>query len=98
MFERWKQFVSDMNSKGVPLPMVRDGKTGRGSVSLTLLVATFTMWVISIVGKAAGALGGIDPSQTLNMFMVTCGIYYGRKFQKDEKGVISFDEPTKKEE
>jgi hypothetical protein len=70
--------------------MIRDPRTG-ASVSLTLVFISFNIWVVSIVGKAAGALGGIDPSQTLNMFMVCAGLYFGRKFQKDEKGAISFE-------
>lgn len=90
LIEKWKQFVSDMNSKGIPVPMIRDPKTG-ASVSLTMVFLSFNIWVVSIVGKAAGALGGIDPSQTLNMFMVCAGLYFGRKFQKDEKGGMTVE-------
>ncbi len=99
MFEKWKQFVSDMNSKGVPVPMIRDGKSGRGSVSLTLVFVSFNVWLVSIVGKASGALGGMDPSQTLNMFMVCSGLYFGRKFQKDKDGNMTVEakEPKKEE-
>lgn len=96
LFEKWKQFINDMNSKGIPVPMIRDGKTGKGSVSLTLVFISFNVWLISIIGKAAGALGGMDPSQTLSMFMTCAGLYFGRKMQKDEKGAISIegkDEP-----
>lgn len=85
---KWKKFIASMNSKGVPMPMIRDPKSGMGSVSLTLVFVSFNVWLISIIGKAAGALGGMDTNQTLNMFMVTAGLYFGRKFQKDEKGVI----------
>jgi hypothetical protein len=99
MFEKWKQFVSDMNSKGVPVPMIRDGKSGRGSVSLTLVFLSFNVWLVSIIGKASGALGGMDPSQTLNMFMVCSGLYFGRKFQKDKDGNMTVEgkEPKKEE-
>lgn len=73
--------------------MVRDPKTSKGSVSLTLVFLSFNIWVVSIIGKWAGQLGGIDPSQTLNMFMVACGLYFGRKMQKDP----STEVPAKKE-
>lgn len=98
LIEKWKQFVRDMNAKGVPVPMIRDGKTGQASVSLTLVFLSFNVWLVSIIGKAAGALGGIDPSQTLNMFMVCAGLYFGRKFQKDEKGGMTVEGSDKKEE
>ena len=97
ILEKWKQFVRDMNSKGIPVPMVRDGKTGVGSVSLTLVFASFNIWLVSIIGKASGALGGIDPSQTLNMFMVCAGLYFGRKFQKDSKGNITVEASDEKD-
>lgn len=94
---KWKKFANDMNSKGVPVPMIRDGKTGMGSVSLTLVFVSFNVWLVSIIGKAAGALGGMDPSQTLNMFMVCAGLYFGRKMQKDSKGNITISDADKKE-
>lgn len=98
LLAKWKGFVNDMNAKGVPIPMIRDGKTGMGSVSLTLVFLSFNIWVVSIIGKAAGSLGGIDPSQTLNMFMVCAGLYFGRKLQKDPKGMITVEEkPDQKE-
>lgn len=79
-----------MNSNGIPIPMIRDPKSG-SSVSLTLVFISFNVWLVSIIGKAAGALGGMDPQQTLNMFMVCAGLYFGRKFQKDEKGAMTVE-------
>lgn len=93
LFDRWKNFVCDMNAKGVPVPMIRDAKTGMGSVSLTLVFLSFNIWIVSIVGKWSGQLGGINPTETLNMFMVCAGLYFGRKMQKDPKGAISVDAP-----
>jgi hypothetical protein len=90
MLKAWKKFVNDMNSKGIPIPMIRDPKSG-SSVSLTLVFISFNVWLVSIIGKAAGALGGMDPGQTLNMFIVCAGLYFGRKFQRDEKGVITIE-------
>lgn len=94
IFEKWKHFTGEMNAKGVPVPMIRDGKTGQGSVSLTLVFLSFNIWIISIVGKWSGQLGGINPTETLNMFMVCCGLYFGRKMQKDPKGAISIEAPA----
>jgi hypothetical protein len=98
LLERWKNFINDMNSKGVPMPMIRDSKTGRGSVSLTLVFLSFNLWIVSVVGKWSGQFGGISPSETLNMFMVCAGLYFGRKMQKDPKGQITVEEkPDEKE-
>lgn len=92
--EAWLNLVKNANEKGVPLPLVRAG--GQASLSATLVFLSFNTWLISVIGKAAGALGGMDPSQCLNMFVVCTGLYFGRKFQKGSDGAISVEEdPTK---
>lgn len=88
ILKKWKEFVNEMNSKGIPIPMLRDGKTQQPSVSMTLMFISFNVWLVSVIGKAAGALGGIDAGQTMQMFTICASLYFGRKFQKDDKGVI----------
>jgi len=89
--QQWKEFVDKMNKVGVPLPTVRDPKTGLGSISLTLVFISFNIVLVGLVGKWAGALGGIDITQALNLFYGTAALYWGRKFQKDEKGAVSLE-------
>lgn len=91
MKEKWLSFVRGMNERGFPIPTIRDPKTKLGSMSLTLVFISFNFCLLAMIGKAAGFLGGIDPSQALNLFMVCAGLYWGRKFQKDEKGGASLD-------
>ncbi len=85
-----------MNASGIPVPTIRDPVSGTGSVTLTLVFISFNVWLISIVGKWAGALGGIDTTQTTNMFLICVGTYLGRKFQKDGTGAVSVDAPDEK--
>ena len=82
--KKWLEFTSDMNSKGVPLPTVRDPKTKLGSVSLTLVFVSFNMVLLGLIGKAAGAFGGIDIAQALNLFYACAALYWGRKLQGKE--------------
>jgi hypothetical protein len=86
ILDKWKNFIIMMNEKGFPVPMLRD--KGQPSVSLTLLFISFNVWLLSVIGKASGALGGMDAGQCLQMFMVCAGLYFGRKLQKTDKGVI----------
>lgn len=85
---KWKNIISNMNSCGIPIPLIRDPKTGTGSVSLTLVFLSFNTWLISVIGKAAGALGGMNTDQCLSMFISVAALYFGRKFQTDSKGKI----------
>lgn len=89
IIEKWKEIVRNANEKGVPLPMVR--ADGKASLSATLVFLSFNTWLVSVVGKAAGALGGMDSGACLQMFMVCAGLYFGRKFQRDEKGGVSLE-------
>lgn len=79
----WLELVRKANAKGIPVPLLRDPASGLGSVSLTLVFISFNIWLISVIGKLAGILGGLNTADCLNMFMVTAGLYWGRKFQSD---------------
>lgn len=79
----WNALVSKINKYGVPVPTIRDPKSGLGSISLTLLFISFNVWLVSVVGKTAGYLGGMNTAECLNMFMVCSGLYFGRKLTVD---------------
>lgn len=81
--DKWLEIVRGANERGIPLPLIRiDGKP---TFSGTLTFISFNIWVISVIGKLAGSLGGMNPDQCLNMFLACAGLYWGRKFQKDDK-------------
>jgi len=88
---KWLEFVRGLNERGFPIPTIRDPKTKLGSVSLTLVFISFNFCLIAMVGKWSGFLGGIDPSQALNLFMVCAGLYWGRKFQRDANGAMTME-------
>ena len=88
----WKGFVGRMNQVGVPLPMVRDPKTGRGDVALTLVFLS-SIWVqLGLIGKFAAVFQGIDISQALNWFYACCALYWARKLSSDGKGKVDLGE------
>lgn len=89
---RVKEFVLKLNEKGIPLPLLRI--EGKASLSATFAFISFNIWVISVVGKWSGYLGGVDSGQCLQMFLACAGLYWGRKFQKGDTTL----EATKKEE
>lgn len=95
LIQKWKDLVNKMNDKGIPLPMVRDPDTGEGSVALTLVFISFNLCVVGLMGKYSGYLGGVDMGQSLSLFGICAGLYWGRKFQSDGKGSIVVDEKSK---
>lgn len=94
--KKWIDFTANMNSKGIPLPTVRDPKTGLGSISLTLVFVSFNMVLLGLIGKAAGAFGGIDLTQALNLFYACGALYWGRKFQGKESAIDESQNTTQK--
>lgn len=86
---KWVKFVSDLNSKGIPLPMLRDPKNGNSSVSLTFSFIAFNLWLVSIIGKASGLFGGVNPDQAFNMTIVCFSLYFGRSLtiNKTDKNI-----------
>lgn len=81
LIEKWKQFVRDMNAKGIPVPTVRDPKTGFGSISLTLVFISSIIVIVGILGKTAGMLGGLDMGMAMEFFWTATSLYFGRQFQ-----------------
>jgi len=110
--EKWKSFVNNMNSKGIPLPMARDPKNGKGSVTLTAFWITLNlcifcalMFIASVVARLAGDFAPGAETQaaiqaaavySLQLFLACGGFYLGRKMQGDGKGSISVDAPVDK--
>lgn len=85
----WSDYVNNLNQKGIPIPMIRDPRSGVGSVSLTFMWLSGTIVAFGLIGKTSRILGDVDMSQALWFFGVCAGLYCGRKFQKGADGSLS---------
>ncbi len=74
--------------------MLRDPKTGKGSVTLTMFWIAFNVSLLTLAGKITKVLGDVDYSNVLWLLGLTGGMYLGRKFQTSKDGV-SVDEGSK---
>jgi len=79
MVEKFKAFVVKLNQLGIPLPFIRDPKTNRASVSLTLMIISFGICSLGLIGKLAGQLD-INLGEALTLLGVTSSLYFGRNF------------------
>jgi hypothetical protein len=73
------QASKDSNICGLNIPMVKDPKTGLGSVSLTLLFISSIIVVVGLVGKWSGYLA-INLDNALEFFYAASALYFGRKW------------------
>lgn len=97
MLEKLKELIKTLNSKGIPLPMLTDPKTGIASVSLTMLFISFNVVLVGLVGKWSKMLDGIDLSQAMTWFGICTSLYFGRSFATKNKDGNTLD-VTQKEE
>ena len=90
-----KSFFAKMNSLGVPLPLLRDPKTGQASLSLSLVVVSFCIVVLALVGKYGAGLK-IDMPDALQLLWGTSALYFGRGFVgAKDKPAISDPQPPR---
>jgi hypothetical protein len=104
--EKWNDFVNRMNKYGIPVPTVRDPRTGKGSITAALVVASAGLFGFCIifmlattVAKWAGLFAMTDLSiaqvktaadYSFQFLLAALGGYLGRHLQKGE----SIDEPA----
>ncbi len=74
-----KDFLNKLNQKGIPIPLIKDPKSGMGSVSLSLVVLS-SIWVqVALFCKYFTIkCQNVDVSSATNWFLVAAGLYFGR--------------------
>jgi hypothetical protein len=85
MIEQIKSLLNYFNKYGLPIPLLRDPKSGLGSVSLTMLFISFNVFLLGLIGKVAGKLGGIDLTQALYWNVLNASLYFGRTLSLNPK-------------
>ena len=86
---RLKELVARLNKYGVPVPMIRDPKTGLGSVSLTLVLLSSIYVQLALLNMFAQMFQGVDIVNALYWHGMSLALYFGRSFKKE--GDISLD-------
>jgi hypothetical protein len=85
--KRIKKLMEKINREGIPLPMLTDPKTGLGSVSLTAFFISFNVYLLGMLTRWAGYLGGIDMNWAQNLLVLTAGLYFGRKLTSKDGNI-----------
>ncbi len=72
-----KNFILKLNESGIPLPLLRDNKTGNGSISYTLLVISATIVAVGLIGNYTKLIE-INIQYAEYWFLACAGLYFGR--------------------
>ena len=87
ILEKLKALAAVANSRGVAIPTVRDPKTGAGSITATLVVVSFGVSVLLLLGKVVHLVGEVDYNNVLWLLGISLSAYIGRKFQTNGKDI-----------
>jgi hypothetical protein len=83
------KLIDKLNKYGIPLPMVRDPRTGLGSVSLTLVFMSSIYVQLALLNMFAQMFKGVDIVNALYWHGMSLALYFGRSFKKE--GGVSMD-------
>lgn len=78
MIEKLKEFHNRMVEAGIPLWFVRDPVKKQPSVSLTMMLISFTFYLFTLVNKFGKWFSDVDGAAQL--LLITAGLYFGRSF------------------
>lgn len=98
MFDSIKDLLISLNSKGIPVPLIRDPKINMGSVSLTLVFISSLYVQVGLIGKYSKLLE-VDMTSAITWFALCMGLYHFNKrisIQKDRG--ITLESKDEKEE
>lgn len=82
MVEQVKELIKKLQSKGLPIIILRDSLTGKPSITFSFFVISGLLVILGLIGKFAKVSGGIDMDNALNFFYGCGAMYIGRKFTK----------------
>ena len=112
LLKKIKKFFSDLNQKGIPLPLFRDPQSNMSSISFSLVVFSSALCVFTILGKATLILlklfhmASLDDN-TANLlnsmnadqalnFFIACGALYFGRKIQTKGGTTIEADPAKK--
>jgi hypothetical protein len=79
------ELAKNANTKGIPLPLLRDPKSGLGSYTLTMFFLAFNVAIVTLIGKVTNYLGNVEYSNVLWLLGLTGSFYLGRGLRGDGK-------------
>lgn len=82
LYEKIKKQISYWQKNGVPILFWRDEQKKAPSVSLTMMLISFILCVLSVIGKFTRIAEGVDVENSMQLLIITSSLYFGRSFSK----------------
>jgi MFS-type transporter involved in bile tolerance (Atg22 family) len=88
--EQLKAIYDNLCEKGIRIPLLRDVVKGTPSISYTMLVVSFCLYIFTMINKLAGWFSNIEGAEQL--LIICCGLYFGRSIAGKKSSVKLDDE------
>lgn len=85
--------IKQWQKQGVPILFWRDEQKKAPSVSLTMMLISFGLCVFALINKFAKIAEGVDIDNSLQLFMICAGLYFGRSLSKKVQPIEDEEEP-----
>lgn len=76
--DKIKTLISKLQKEGIPLVFIRDPIRKLPSVSLTLLLISFSVSLFALINKFAKIVEGVDVDNSLELLIICASLYFGR--------------------
>jgi hypothetical protein len=83
--KKLQSLITKLQKEGIPLVFVRDPITKVPSVSLTLLLLSFSISLFALINKFAKIVEGVDVDNSLELLIICASLYFGRSISKKLK-------------
>lgn len=98
MKDKIKEMLDKLNKSGFPIPLLKDPKTDKGSLTMTMFWISFNLTILFALGKVSKVVGEVDFWEMLALTGMMGGFYLGRKYQTNKSGDISIGEKINEED
>jgi len=96
VLEKLKELHLKLHEHGIRLWYLRDPIKGAPSVSLTMLVISFNLYILTLVNKLGKWFGDVDGS--FQLLILSASLYFGRSFASSGKGKATLEDKKKEGE
>ena len=93
LFKKINNQIKQWQKQGVPILFWRDEQKKAPSVSLTMMLISFGLCVFALINKFAKIVEGVDIDNSLQLFMICAGLYFGRSLSKKVQPLDDEEEP-----
>lgn len=82
LMSKLKSKIKEWQEHGVPVFFFRDENKKAPSVSLTMMLISFSLAIFGLINKFTKIVDGVDVDNSMELLIITSSLYFGRSYSK----------------